>query len=201
MFIDAELDICPGFGWQGGPSFNTRVVTTQSWMERRNANNIECRHAYTLPINNINDYDYLTLLKQVYLACRGQLNSFKVKDYSDFEATAEVFMEGDGTTTAFQLSKTSTFGIASYVRFISKPMATPVITLDGSVVTPTIDYGTGIVTFGTAPTAGQIGRWTGEFWVPVRFNSDSLATTIDNRNGSGDYFVNGNIDLIEVFGE
>lgn len=201
MFIDAELDICPAFGWQGGPTFNTRVITTQSWMERRNANNIECRHIYSLPIQNIIDDDYLTLLKQVFLACRGQLHSFLVKDYADFEANAETFGEGDGTTVAFQLSKTSTFGPASYVRIITKPKADAVITVNGAVTAASINVLTGVVTFSSAPAAGSILRWSGEFRVPVRFNSDILNTTIDNKSNQGSFLINGSVDLIEVFGE
>lgn len=122
MFINAELDICPAYGWQGGPSFNTRVIGTQAWIERRNANNIICRHNYSLPLANITDSAYLLKLKQTFMATRGQLHSFLVKDYSDFTATNEVFCEGDGTTKVFQLFKTSFFGIASYVRPIVKPL-------------------------------------------------------------------------------
>lgn len=201
MFIPAELDICPAFGWQGGPMFNTRVVTTQSWLERRNANNIECRHSYTLPMQNITDDTYLQLLKQVFMACRGQLHSFLVKDYSDHEATDEVFGQGDGTTKVFQLSKTSNFGLASYVRTITKPLAGVAITVDSVATAATIDTATGQVTFAVAPAPGSILRWTGEFRVPVRFNNDVLNTTIDNKARNGDFLLNGSIDLIEVFGE
>lgn len=201
MFIDVELDICPAFGWQGGPSFNTRVVTTQSWVERRNANNIECRHSYSLPLQNIVDSDYLLLLKQVYMACRAQLHSFKVKDYSDFEANNEVFGEGDGATKVFQLSKTSVFGPASYVRDITKPVAGLVVRVNSTVTAVTVDTLTGLVTFAAAPANGAILRWTGEFRVPVRFASDVLSTTIDNKRPNGDFLVNGSVDLLEVFKE
>jgi len=201
MFINAELDICPTFGWQGGPSFNTRVITTQSWIERRNANNIECRHTYSLPLQNITDDNYLLLLKQVYVACRGMLHSFLVKDYSDYQAINEVFGEGDGVTLAFQLSKTSAFGSASYVRNITKPVVGVSITVNGVATSATVDTTTGIVTFLVAPAAGSILRWTGEFRVPVRFNSDTLNTTIDNKSNQGDFLINGSVDLIEVFGE
>lgn len=201
MFLDVEFDICPTFGWQGGPTFNTRVITLQSWQERRNANNIECRHSFSLPIQNINDAKYLQQLKQLFMACRGQLHSFKVKDYSDFEAADEVFFEGDGVTKDFQLTKTSTWGLASYVRKITKPVDPITITVDGAVSSPTIDYSTGIVSYGSAPAIGEIGRWSGQFRIPVRFASDVLNTTIDNKNGAGDFYLNGSVELIEVFGE
>jgi uncharacterized protein (TIGR02217 family) len=201
MFIDAELEICPAYGWQGGPGFNTRIVTTQAWVERRNANNIECRHTFSLPLQNITDDAYLLYLKQVFMAARAQLHSFKAKDYSDFEADTEVFGEGDASTVTFQLAKISNWGIASYVRLIRKPQPGVVITVNNVVTAATIDYSTGLVTFASAPASGAILRWTGEFRVPVRFNNDVLNTTIDNKTRSGDFLMNGSIDLIEVFGE
>lgn len=201
MFINAELDICPAFGWQGGPSFNTRIKTTQSWMERRNGNNIFCRHNYSLPVQNITDDKYLIYLKQVFMAARGQLYSFKVKDYSDFAAMQEVFGEGDGTRIAFQLAKVSTFGSASYVRMIVRPIAGLVIYADGVPIAAAIDLSTGVVTFETAPAIGVILSWSGEFRVPVRFNSDTLNAIIDSKTGTGTFLVNASIDLIEVFGE
>jgi uncharacterized protein (TIGR02217 family) len=202
MFINQELDICPSYGWQGGPSFNTRIVTTQSWRERRNANNMECRHNYSLPLQNIFNSGYLETLKQAYLACMGRTHSFKVKDYSDFKAENEVFGEGDGVSTVFQLSKTSTFGSVSYVRTIEKPEPGVIIKVGASIASPSIDLLTGKVTFSSAPASGVILRWTGEFRVPVRFASDTLNTTIDNKTPDGaEYFINGSVDLIEVFGE
>lgn len=200
MFLDVELDICPAYGWQGGPEFSTRVMTTRSWVERRNADNALCRHSYSLPLQNITNSEYLLHLKQVFLACRGKLHSFKVKDFSDFKADNDAFFEGDGVTTSFQLRKDSFFGAASYTRIITKPVAnTILIKVDGVETAATIDELTGIVTFAVAPALNSVGTWSGEFRVPVRFNTDVLNTSIDNRNRDAEYIVNGSIDLIEVF--
>lgn len=123
MFINEELDLCPAFGWSGGPTFNTRIIPTQNWMERRNANAIECRHTYRLPFQNILNEQYLLKLSNVFLATRGMLHSFKAKDPVDHSAVRELFMEGDGVKDEFQLYKVSQFGPASYVRTITKPQA------------------------------------------------------------------------------
>lgn len=199
MFLDVELDICPAYGWQGGPEFSTRVITLRNWTERRNADNALCRHSYSLPLQNILNADYLLQLKQVFLACRGKLHSFKVKDRADYLADRETFFEGDGVTKVFQLRKDSYFGAASYTRIITKPVVSTVhIYVNGVETAATVDGLTGLVTFGVAPAAGALGTWSGEFRVPVRFNSDSLNTTIDNRS-EDDYVVNGSVDLVEVF--
>jgi uncharacterized protein (TIGR02217 family) len=201
MFIDTELDICPGFGWQGGPEFTTRMVSNKAWVERRNANNIQCRHHYTLPLQNITSAQYLLKLKQAFMACRGMLHSFKVKDYSDFEADDEVFGIGDATTTIFQLRKDSIFGIAVYTRIITKPQADIVIKVNGTPTAASVDTLTGRITFSPAPAHDAILAWAGEFRVPVRFNTDILSNSIDNLTGGEEYIMNGSVDLIEVFKE
>src|SRR5690606_4341959 len=82
-----ELDICPAYGWQGGPELNTRVTSLRNGHERRNARWSQVRHRFVLPLANIENQAYLIDLKATFLAMRGQLHSFLVKDWSDFEAT------------------------------------------------------------------------------------------------------------------
>lgn len=202
MFINSELIVCPGYGWQGGPEFDTRIATTKSGVERRNANNIECRHSYILPVANISSIEYLVKLKQAFMACRGQLHSFKIKDWSDHSANREAFGIGDGTRTVFPLRKDSIFGVAVYTRFIEKPNNDVVIRINGSITSAyTLDHLTGLVTFNTAPADDAVIDWTGTFCVPVRFNSDILSNSIDNLLGEGIFAMNGSITLIEVFKE
>jgi hypothetical protein len=54
----------------------------------------------------------------------------------------------------------------------------------------------------TAWTGGATAYWTGEFRVAVRFASDLLPMTIDEKfNGSDEFAMNGSVELVEVFGE
>jgi uncharacterized protein (TIGR02217 family) len=105
---------------------------------------------------------------------------------------------GDGSTTVFRLSKTYTDSGESVVRRIEKPMTlaqaqavTNVcdylatlttgqhlrVWVDGTEKTEgtdyTVDYSTGTVTFGTAPTTGHVILWAGYFHVPVRFGVEA----------------------------
>ena len=121
MFYDFELDLCPGYGWQGGPSFNTRIVTLRNGHERRNVTSAAVRHMYTLPFQNILEQAYLDELKAAFLAVRGRAHSFKVKDRSDYKAVNAPLGNAPAGSAAVQLKKTSTFGVASYTRIITKP--------------------------------------------------------------------------------
>ena len=197
-----ELDLCPAYGWMGGPEFNTRIVTMKNGHERRNANWAQMRHHYTLPFQNITDDDYLGDLKAVFLAMLGQTHSFLAKDHSDFEAVSEALGTSPAGSTPVQLKKTYTFGSATYVRSILKPKAgTVTVYQNGVAKAGTYSTTTGLFTPTTAWTAAATLTWDGEFFVPVRFASDLLQMTIDSKRGGVNYAMNGSIELVEVFGE
>ena len=199
-FVNIELDICPGYGWQGGPEFNTRVTTLRNAHERRNATASIARHRFILPFLNISKTDYVAEVLAVFNAVRGRLHSFKVKDWTDYTATNEPLGDAPTGTTAVQLVKTYTAGAESYVRDITKPVAGAVIYENGSPKAGTLDVLTGLFT-PTNPWASEATlTWTGEFRVPVRFNTDTLMTSIDNVRGDG-YALNLSLELVEVFGE
>lgn len=54
--------------------------------------------------------------------------------------------------------------------------------------------------FASAPASGAILTWSGEFRVPVRFDTDYLPFSIDDIGNDG-FATNGSVDLIEVLGE
>jgi len=200
--IDAELDLCPAYGWQGGPEFFTRIVTLRNGSERRNANWAGMRHHFTLPFQNITDADYLLYLKSVFVAAQGQAESFLVKDHSDHTATLEALGTTPSGSTPVQLKKSYTFGATTVSRDITKPVSTGLVVYqNGSPKAGTVDAATGLFTPTTAWTGSATLTWSGEFRVPVRFASDILSVSIDSRRGNGEYAINGSVELIEVFNE
>lgn len=193
--INAELDLCPGYGWQVQPEFNTLIKQLRSGRERRRSLQEYVKHRYALPFNNITDAAYLSELKSVFLVCRGAAESFLVKDYSDFSANHAVFGAGDGSETEFELFVVSTFGSANYARRIFYPI-NPVFYVDDTPVAASV--ADGVVTFDVAPGVGTVLSWSGEFRVPVRFATDTFPMTIDNRSGEH-YVMNGSVELLEVW--
>lgn len=201
-FYAIEIAACPGFGFTGGPEFQTNVQTLANGQESRNADWAICRHKYTAPFESIDDEAYAAI-KTVFLLCRGRCHSFLHKDWGDYQATNEPFGTGDGATKSFQLKKTSTLAgtSATYERTITKPVAGIKVYVDGVLTGAAVDTTTGQVTFAVAPAAGSVLTWTGEFRVHVRFDTDYLPFSLQTAFADGMYARNGSIDLIEVLNE
>lgn len=178
-YIDTFIPACGGYGWQGGPEFKTLIVEMRNGWERRNAEIANARHSFNIPYNNISPEDYAAI-KQLHLIARGRLHNFKFIDELDSEADNEPFATGNGVQTVFQLRKLSAIDGVSYSRNVYVPLSGVVITNNGSVAAPTIDYDRGLVTFSSAPANGNVLRWTGRFALWVRFNQDDLPFSIDN---------------------
>src|SRR5699024_4416741 len=203
MFLPIQIKECPGFGFEGGPEFQTDIQSIASGHEKRNANWAVCRHRYTVPYANITDEAYLAI-KTVFLLTRGKAHTFLHKDWADHRADNESIGTGDGVTTEFQLSKLSTVSgtSATYERIITKPADDVSVSVDGVPDSSAVVSATsGIVTFSSAPPSGKTITWTGDFYVHVRFDIDYLPFSLDSRFQTGSYAHGGTIDLIEVLGE
>lgn len=195
--INAELDLCPTYGWMTSPEFDTLVKSLRNGHERRRPRWNMCKHKYTLPFSALRDIKYLDKLKAAFLSARGRTESFRVKDYSDFRADNDVLGAGDGVTLSFPLIRQYTFGDASYVRRITWPV-NPVYTVNGTPVSATFDPASGNVVFDVAPADGTVIRWSGEFRVTVRFESDAMPMAIHAKN-AGNYLLQGSVTLVEVW--
>lgn len=191
MYLDAYLTPCPGYGWEGGPEFKTRIVDMPTGRERRNADWEQPRHRYTAPFLNISR-DAYRQIKRMHLVCRGQLHAFRFRDQLDYQSTNEIFAIGDGVTTEFQLSKVSVIDGVEYARNVYAILSAA-ITDNNVAAAPVVDMERGLAAFSVAPIAGHVLRWTGEFDIWVRFNQDYLPFSLDNPDAT-----NGVVDLLEV---
>lgn len=197
MYFDAYLDVCPAFGWVGGPSFETRVITLANGRERRNGNWQQPRNKYAAPYQNISDEDYQKILT-MFMVCQGRLHCFRFKDYLNFEAVDQQFGVGDGVQTEFQLTTVFTVSGIPYGRNVYALVGTPVVTVNGTPTAVTVDMDRGRVTFGAPPALSAVLEWSGEFDVWVRFADDDLPFSIDNRSPDAGQIINGSVNLIEV---
>lgn len=200
MFYPVEIDVCPAYGWQGGPVSDVLIRMLRNRHERRNKRGDLMQHSYTLPFQNIRAEEYFEDIKNAFMAMGGPTDSFLANDYWDNTATESPFGEGDGVETSFFLSKRYPFGSAFYDRPITKPVSGATIFVNGVVTVASVNTLTGEVVFGAPPANGADLTWTGEFRVPVRFADFSLLPSIDTRS-RGDFVMNGSCSLIEVFGE
>lgn len=157
------------------------TVTTDGGNEVRNARTSGSllRFEVGFPISKRDNATYLEV-RSAFKVCRGSLHSFKFRDWDDYQATDQQFGEGDGTTTVFSLYKNYAFGSESYSRRIYQPVTPIALKKDGVAVVSgySVSYTTGVVTFSVAPADGAVLTWTGEFDVPVRFDSSLQSAAV-----------------------
>ena len=164
------------------PTFNTVTKKAVSGRETRVAYMATPMYKWQLNFEYLRDqsgvqvpaspYNDLKKLMGFFNARRGSFDSFLFEDITDNLATAQQFGTGNGSTTAFQLSRTMGGGTG----FLE-----PVMNLNG---TPTITGGsvasissTGVVTFSSAPSSGAVLSWTGNYYFRCRFDTDTVDFT------------------------
>ncbi len=181
------------FGSVGGPERRTEIVTLANGHEERNTPWADARRRYDAGVGmrSLNDIETLIAF---FEARRGQLFGFRWKDWSDFKSGRPLddvtfedqeIARGDGKTVAFQLTKTYSSGGHDYVRPIAKPVAGTVrVAVDGDPLVESIhfevDTTTGVVTLADAPDIGAAVNAGFEFDVPVRFDTDSIQTSVSS---------------------
>lgn len=157
------------------------IVTTDGGWETRNA-----RHSQSLlefeisfPTAKVGDETRAAVIA-LYKAARGKLRTFRFRDYSDYQLTDELIGLGDGVTTAFQIKKSWTVDGVTESRRITRPVSPFVVKLGGVVQSAgyAIDYSTGILTFTGAPSVAEAVRVTGQFDLPVRFDTPLTSTMV-----------------------
>jgi uncharacterized protein (TIGR02217 family) len=176
-FIDTRLSKKVSIGFTGGPMWSTRVVQMASGVDKRNAEWALPHHKFTA------DYTLLEPEAQneiliAFWAARGQKDSFRFRDWNDYKATNQALPVGDNTSTPRQITKTYTFGSTSFVRNIVLPTSgSVVVTANGTPLSCTVDYLTGMVTPVVTWPLGQVIKVTCEFDVRVRFAADFIPFT------------------------
>ena len=172
------------YGATGGPEFATSVVATASGFEQRNINWSAARGRWDVA-SGLKKQTQLDTLVAFFRARKGRAHGFRFKDWTDFKATAQALGTGNGTITTFQLIRTYSSGGATDVRTITKPVAGTVKVYLAGVQQMSgwsVNTTTGIITFTTAPGNGVAVSADYEFDVPVRFDTDRMAVTIEQIN-------------------
>jgi uncharacterized protein (TIGR02217 family) len=174
------------YGASGGASFTTMVVRTESGAEQRTAMWSYPLHQWDVSQGVKSATDFAAV-RGFFLAAKGRLHGWRFKDWSDYTASHTGDEKGIVTAltaTTFQAWKRYTSGSNTQDRKIVKPVtSTMEIKVSGIVTAFTVDTTTGIVTIATAPAAANV-TWSGEFDVPMRFDTDKLDARLIGRTGS-----------------
>jgi uncharacterized protein (TIGR02217 family) len=196
-FIEAQFDPCPGYTFSSSPRWSTRIVSLTNGDESRNGNWRRALRSFKAPLFNVKQ-DVADAVWACFYATRGPLYGFRFKDWADFRADRTTLGLAPAGTASVQLSKYYAFGPTGYNRPIYKPVAGTVTVYQDSVAKAgSLDPTTGLFTPTTAWTEGAVLTWSGEFDVPVRFETDELPLTIDSAS-EGDYIYNGEVSLVEI---
>lgn len=168
--------ITPKTTWQ------TTVVMVAGGSEQRNAGWSDARRMFDASTAPTLTLANLRIIEKHFNARRGRARSFPLRDRSCFSASVEIFGTGTGSATAFQLVIADGDSANAYTREIYLPESGTISVFDNATPVAegagagkfTLNYATGVVTFGTAPTAAHSLTWTGSFWIPVRYDIDQF---------------------------
>jgi uncharacterized protein (TIGR02217 family) len=190
-FHEVRFPASLSFGSVGGPERKTEIVTLANGFEERNTPWQHSRRRYDagLGLRSLNDVETLIAF---FEARTGQLHGFRWKDWSDYKSCAplaslsaedQLIGIGDGVRTVFQLQKTYLSGLQSYTRPIAKPvLGTILVAVAGDPKVESLEFSvnteTGDVTFVLAPDLGTRITAGFEFDVPVRFDTDSIQSSV-----------------------
>lgn len=151
------------------------IKTTPSLREFRARDSSVPRYRYSLGFECLRVSqalaEYQTLVG-FYNRVGGTFDDWLFQDLDDKAATAELFGQGDGATTVFQLGRT----VGSFFEPIFGPGTGLTFTVAGSAAAPAVSN-FGQVTFASPPAGGAELRWTGPFYWRCRFTAESLEFT------------------------
>lgn len=200
-WLDAYIEKCPGFAWEGAPQWDTLVVPLRNKRTRRSSRWSQPRWRFTVPFNNNFPQHYAQVLRMFY-ACRGRKHFFRVRNWLRYQADDWRFGTGDGVTQEFQLGELVTvdgLSVLVEVHALSIDPAAPavVVEVNGVPTTVTVNDRTGRVRFDTPPAEGAVLTWSGWFDHWVAFASDEFPASIDNKS-AGEFVTNFEAVLEEV---
>lgn len=180
-FVEIQFPPDISYGSSGGPEYTTDIVTSQNGYEQRNVSWEQARARFNVA-HGVKTKAQLDTLIAFFRARKGRAHGFRFKDWTDYQAAAQVLGTGDGVVTQFQLVKNYTSGAVTETRIIAKPVAGSVQVYKNGVVQPSgvsVNTATGLVTFTVAPAIGVVVSASFEFDVPVRFDTDRLSARLE----------------------
>lgn len=175
----------------GGPKFKTHITAGDSDYESRISVGDLGLRRYSLS-RQLHSQDEVDQFMAFWQLRRGPYEGFRLKDWRDFNASAQNLGTGNGTQTTFQLRKlysntdSITGATSQLYREIRKPVPGSVVVYLNGVVQSSgfsIDVTTGLISFTVAPANGVVVTADFSFDVPVRFVNDEPPVQFDPNFG------------------
>jgi uncharacterized protein (TIGR02217 family) len=153
----------PGLAWSvtKTPTFQTRIQRAASGRELRALDYPYPLWQFALVYDFLRDnpaagYDELRTLLGFFMLCQGAFGAFLFQDPSDCKVIGQMIGTGNASATVFQLQRAMGADLSGggFAEPITAPSVVSAIYLNGITQDPTsysVDPGTGVVTFETAP--------------------------------------------------
>lgn len=185
---------CPGYGFSVQPQYLTKLNTRDGGFENVKRRWPRPINVYTaFPIGDRDEAQIQSILN-FWHAMGGRATPFLIKDWADFKScqvqddVSAVDQPLETVTlldasTAYQLTKLYTVGPLTQVREITQPKADTILIAngDGDAQTDfTLDESSGLLKPGGS-FVGTPTSWGGEFYVPVRFDSELDIEVVDKQ--------------------
>lgn len=207
------LDVGFDYGVSGGPEYLTDVIENAAGLEPVRAQlRARPRRRFQLGNRRVDSafHDYMLAF---FLHKRGRRYGFLLRDWQDYRVTEQA-LEPDGEAT-LQLVKTYGGATETLVREITRPVVSTVVLErftggNWTTLTPTTDYTldatTGVITWVMSPPdSPDLLRWSGEFLVPVRFDTDQFPSQFLSYEDRGDdeelAYALGSLSVVELLDE
>lgn len=207
-FVDTPFPDRIAFQAKAEPMWQTTLTALLSGFEATNQEWSQLRHSYDAGLAVRVASDYL-LVKAHFNKMRGKAKSFPFFDPIDHTVAqlAGLLVAEQGSPNDLHMLYQYGTGTGAYQRRISRPKTgTIAVYRTRSAVTSsitgsaTIDYTTGIVSV-TGHVAGDTYGWSGDFYVPCRYDIDRLPGVIVNKEAGSDgelYVECDSIPIVEV---
>lgn len=188
------------------PWWSVTVIALASGTENRNLNWTQARHKYDASLAVRTSDDYVEVLNHFHQA-RGRTHTWPLRDPIDHrceQASGVIRQTGDDSPQGITLYKQYGTGEFAYYRKITRPKdGTIAVYINGTPAVEDsdfeLDYETGEISFTTNHDLDDL-AWSGQFYVPCRYDIDKLPAQIVNREGSaGELLVSvDGLQIVEV---
>lgn len=158
-FIDQRMPEKLLAGFVIGPRWKTEMVEMDNGREHPNAQWQLPKFEATGNLGAFTTAADRLAIRNLFMACRGRKNAFRVKDPLDWQATNQPLLELGGVV---YLARAYPFGSETAYRIIQAPVTA---TLSGA---GSVNMDNGVVT-GADP---EVDTWSGTFDIWMRFDSD-----------------------------
>jgi uncharacterized protein (TIGR02217 family) len=190
MFHDVRFPDDISYGSSGGPQFLTTIITLSNGTEQRLIQWQYPKNRYNVAYCVRSDRQLSNLIA-FFRARMGKAHGFRFKDWADYQSCPaddhitpldQEIGIGDGVTTTFPLVKHYVSGGITTIRPITLPVLDTVfVAVNGTHMPSGFSIGlNGAITFLTPPPNGASITAGFAFDVPVRFDTDYVATSLDS---------------------